>query len=59
MKKSFWIVIISCVCMMLWTTGCTDKKPVSMEDSIMVDSLADTIAMDTLEELISWTRWKN
>ena len=53
MKKGFWIVVISCVCMMLWTTGCTDKKSVSMEDSIMVDSLADTIAMDTLEELIS------
>ena len=28
MKKGLWIVVISCVCMMLWTAGCTDKKPV-------------------------------
>jgi hypothetical protein len=53
MKKGFWVVVISCVCMMLWTVGCTDKKPVPMADSVLVDSIPDTMAMDTLEELIS------
>ena len=53
MKKGVYVVVISCICMMLWTAGCKEGKPVSMADSTALDSMADTVAMDTLEELIA------
>jgi len=39
--------------MMMWTTGCTDRKFVA-EDSAFIDSsMVDTSAVDTLDQLIS------
>lgn len=39
--------------MMLWTTGCTDKKKAVAADSTSVtDTIADTTAVDSLEDLI-------
>ncbi len=54
MKNGVVLVFVTCVCMVLWTTGCTDKKPVTA-DSLAVDSLpaVDTTSVDTLDELIS------
>lgn len=53
MKKGVYIVVFSCLCMMMWTVGCTDKKPMSMNDREAMDSIADTTTIDTLEELVS------
>lgn len=36
---------------MMWTTGCTDKKPAA--DTLVVDSVPDTAAVDTMDQLIS------
>lgn len=54
MKNGVVLVVVTCVCMVLWTTGCTDKKPVAA-DTLAVDSLpaVDTTSVDTLSELIS------
>lgn len=53
MKKWVVPVFIACLSMMMWTTGCTDRKFVA-EDSTMVDSfMVDTSAVDTLDQLIS------
>lgn len=39
--------------MMLWTTGCTDKKKAVAADSTsFTDTIADTTAVDSLEDLI-------
>lgn len=51
MKKKAITVVAAFASMMLWTTGCTEKK-VSGADSISADS-ADTASTDTLEQLIS------
>jgi len=52
MKKCFFAVFMTCVCMMFWTTGCTGRKPVAA-DSLSVDSVIDTtLNADTLEQLI-------
>lgn len=53
MRKSAIIVLIACLSMMLWTTGCTDKKKAVATDSTSVtDTIADTTAVDSLEDLI-------
>ena len=54
MKKGVELVFTSCVFMMMWTTGCTDKKHAAV-DTTRVDSfqIADTIAVDTMDKLIS------
>lgn len=45
------MVVMTCMCAMFWTTGCTDGKPAA--DSLSVDSVADTtLNADTLEQLI-------
>ena len=51
MKKGFVLIMALCVATMLWTTGCADKKP--SEPMEQHDSIADTTATDTLEQLIS------
>lgn len=52
MKKTVVFVFLSCLFMMVWTaTGCTDKKPAA--DTTATDSVADTSAVDTLDQLIS------
>lgn len=51
MKKGFVLIMAFCAAMMLWTTGCADKKP--LEPIEQHDSIADTTATDTLEQLIS------
>ena len=51
MKKGFVLIMALCVATMLWTTGCADKKP--SEPTEQHDSIADTTATDTLEQLIS------
>ncbi|NPE24932.1 DUF4348 domain-containing protein [Prevotella sp. PCHR] len=39
------------MCMMFWTTGCTERKPIA--DSLAVDSVIDTtLNVDTMEQLI-------
>lgn len=54
MKNGVVMVFVACLCMVLWTTGCSDKKPVAA-DTLAVDSLqmVDTASVDTLDELIS------
>lgn len=54
MKNGVVLVFVACLCMVLWTTGCSDKKPVAA-DTLAVDSLqmVDTANVDTLDELIS------
>lgn len=54
MKKGFMIVVVACLFVMGWTTGCTDKKPVAV-DTAVVDSIVvvDTASVDTIEQLIS------
>lgn len=51
MRKCFLTAFAACVCMMSWTTGCTDRKP--MADTLSVDSVIDTtLNADTMELLI-------
>ena len=54
MKNGVVLVFVAFLCMVLWTTGCSDKKPVAA-DTLAVDSLqmVDTASVDTLDELIS------
>ena len=54
MKKGVVLVVAVCLLRVMWTTGCTDKKPVAV-DTLVVDSFknADTIAVDTMDKLIS------
>lgn len=54
MKNGVVMVFVACLCMVLWTTGCSDKKPVAA-DTLAVDSIqmVDTASVDTLDELIS------
>ena len=54
MKKGVVLVFAMCVLTMVWTTGCTDKKPVTA-DTTAVDSskIADTTTVDTMNQLIS------
>lgn len=54
MKNGVVLVFVACLCMVLWTTGCSDKKPVAA-DTLAVDSIqmVDTASVDTLDELIS------
>lgn len=54
MKKGVVLVVAVCLLMVMWTSGCTDKKPVAV-DTLVVDSFknADTIAVDTMDKLIS------
>ena len=54
MKKgvvSVFVICAFCVSTMMWTTGCTDKKPAA--DTLVVDSVPDTAAVDTMDQLIS------
>lgn len=51
MRKCFLTAFAVCVCMMFWTTGCTERKPIA--DSLAVDSVIDTtLNVDTMEQLI-------
>lgn len=53
MRKSAIIILIACMSMMLWTTGCTDKKKaVDADTTAVTDTIADTTAVDSLEDLI-------
>ncbi|MDO4159925.1 MAG: DUF4348 domain-containing protein [Prevotellaceae bacterium] len=52
MKKGVIIVLMTCVFMMTWTTGCTDKKPTSV-DTVSLDTVIDTTSTDTLATLIA------
>ena len=54
MKRGVVLVFAACLSVMLWTTGCTDKKPVAV-DTTAVDTLqfADTTVVDTIDKLIS------
>lgn len=54
MKKGVVFVFATCLLMETWTTGCSDKKPVSA-DTTAVDStmFADTTAVDTMDQLIA------
>lgn len=52
MKRIVVPIFMVCLFMMLWTTGCTDRK--SVADSTSVDTFTvDSAAVDTLEQLIS------
>ena len=54
MKNGVVLVFVACLLMVLWTTGCSDKKPVAV-DTTLVDSLpkVDTAVVDTLDQLVS------
>lgn len=53
MRKSAIIVLMVCMSMMIWTTGCTDKKKaVAADTTAVTDTIADTTAVDSLEDLI-------
>lgn len=52
MRKAVVAVFLACLLMVMWTTtGCTDKK--SAADTTVADSMADTTALDTIDQLIS------
>lgn len=53
MRKSAIIVLMVCMSMMIWTTGCTDKKKaVAADTTAVTDTIAYTTAVDSLEDLI-------
>ena len=54
MRKGFLLLFAMCLSMMMWTTGCSDKKP-EAADTTAVDTVlaVDTAAVDTMEEIIS------
>lgn len=54
MKRGVVLVVAVCLLMVMWTTGCTDKKPVPV-DTTAVDSSnnADTIVVDTIDKIIA------
>ena len=53
MRKSAIIVLMVCMSMMIWTTGCTDKKKaVAADTTAVTDTIDDTTAVDSLEDLI-------
>lgn len=52
MKKGPFLVVAACAIIVLWGTGCTDKKPA--KDTIaVVNTVPDTTLTDTLSALIS------
>lgn len=52
MRKAVVAAFLACLSMIMWTTtGCTDKK--SAADTTVADSMADTTATDTIDQLIS------
>lgn len=55
MEKGVELVVAACLFMMLWTTGCTDRKPASADTVTVADSseIVDTAVVDTLDKLIS------
>jgi hypothetical protein len=55
MRKSVFVIVLSAVLMMCWTSGCSDKKPKN-DDSASVDSAKkDSLPADTMESLIAQT----
>lgn len=52
MKKGFYIVLLVCVSTMLWTSACSDKKPLA-NDTLVTDSFPDTTRLDTIEEILA------
>ena len=54
MKNGVVLVFVACLCMVLWTTGCSDKKP-GTADRLAVDwvLLVEWASVDRLDELIS------
>ena len=56
MKKLVYLVVLSCIGMMFFATGCTDKKPASVVDTPATDSvLTDSTDTDTVTKIIAET----
>lgn len=55
MRKSAMIVLLACVSMMFWTTGCTDKKKAAAEDTTATDSIPDSTETDSFDILMDAT----
>lgn len=54
MRKGVYVVFVVCLAMLMAETACTEKKPVAAEtDTLTTDSLADTLEVDTVAEIIS------
>ena len=55
MRKGLLLLFAVCLSMMMvWTTGCSDKKPEAADTTAVDTTLAaDTAAADTIEEIIS------
>lgn len=52
MRKAVVAVFWACLSMIMWTTtGCMNKKPAA--DTTVADSVVDTTAIDTMDQLIS------
>ena len=55
MRKSALIVLMVCMSMMFWTTGCTDKKKPDAADTTATDSIPDSTETDSLDILMDAT----
>ncbi len=56
MKKLVYLVVLSCIGMMFFATGCTDKKPAAAVDTPATDSvLTDSTDTDTVTKIIAET----
>ncbi len=56
MKKLVYLVVLSCIGMMFFATGCTDKKPAAVVDTPATDSvLTDSTDTDTVTKIIAET----
>ena len=56
MKKLVYLVVLSCIGLMFFATGCTDKKPAAVVDTPATDSvLTDSTDTDTVTKIIAET----
>lgn len=52
MRRSVLVLSVLMIALMLWTTACSDKKPV--EEPVQTDSIAkDSVVVDTMEQIIA------
>ncbi len=53
MRRGVAFVFVACLFMMTWTASCSDKKPVENDTILVVETVADTLSVDTMSQLIS------
>ncbi len=55
MRKLFLLTIALCCVMVGLNTGCTDKKPEVLTDTLAIDTIADTTHADTIARIVEET----